>query len=200
MNAGSAETKGVEINADYAPGSVPGLNLTAALNYNDASYKDFIAPCWSGQKPSEGCNTVVPGTAATPGVDLSGESTFMAPEWSGSLGVNYETAPFNNGMYLGMSVNAVYTGEYNPSGFANPHSEMDAYTKFDASLRLVDPKRSWELALIGKNITDEFIVTGVQDGPNTGSGTGTEAGVFADQVGFVSMPRTVSLQLKKRFH
>lgn len=199
LNAGSAETKGFELSADFAPLTVPGLNLTAALNYNKATYKDFIAPCWSGQKPSEGCDTTVPGTAGTPGVDISGESTFMAPEWSGSIGVNYETAPFENGMYASLSMNAVYMGDYNPSGFANPHSEMDAYTKFDASLRLVGRDDKWEIGLIGKNLTNEFIVTGVQDGPNTGSGTGTESGVYADQVGFVALPRTLALQALVRF-
>ena len=37
------------------------------------------------------------------------------------------------------------------------------------------------------------------DGPSTGSGTGTAAGVHADQPGFGNLPRTVQVQLSKSF-
>jgi len=53
--------------------------------------------------------------------------------------------------------------------------------------------------VIGKNLTNRFFVTGVVDGPSTGTGTGTATGLRADQLGFGNMPRTVTVELTKRF-
>jgi len=57
----------------------------------------------------------------------------------------------------------------------------------------------WDLALIGKNLTNRFVATGVVDGPGTGSGTGTAAGIHADQIGLISLPRSVRLQFTWRY-
>jgi iron complex outermembrane receptor protein len=53
--------------------------------------------------------------------------------------------------------------------------------------------------VIGRNLSNHFIVTGAVDGPSTGTGTGTAAGRIADEVGYVSLPRTVELQLTWRY-
>jgi len=192
LNAGSAETQGIEIESEYAPDMVEGLILRGALNYNNAEYKDFIAPCWSGQTAAQGCNTIVPGTSAA-GQDISGESTSMAPEITASVSIDYETS-LSNGMGFGISTNAQYIDETNPSGFANPHAVRDDYITVDASIRLMSADDRWEVSLLGKNLTNELVINGVVDGPSTGS-----AGSYADQIGFGGLPRTVTLQLLGRF-
>jgi hypothetical protein len=48
-------------------------------------------------------------------------------------------------------------------------------------------------------LTDNFVLTGTLDVVGTGSGTGTTHGVLADQAGLVNLPRTIQLQLTKRF-
>jgi iron complex outermembrane recepter protein len=53
--------------------------------------------------------------------------------------------------------------------------------------------------VVGKNLTNRFYVNGVVDGPETGSGTGTAAGIGADQLGFGNLPRTIQLQVSARF-
>jgi outer membrane receptor protein involved in Fe transport len=196
FNAGSAETKGFELEADFAPRAVPGLTLRGALNYNEAEYEDFIAPCWAGQSAAQGCNTTIPGTAAA-GQDISGEPTAVSPEWTAALAIDYVT-DFDNGMALGFTVQTQYSDDYNPSGFANPFAEVDSYTKVDANVRLMGPGNRWELALIGKNLTDEFIVNSMVDGPSTPL-AGTPVGVPADQVGHVAYPKTWALQLTMRY-
>jgi outer membrane receptor protein involved in Fe transport len=76
---------------------------------------------------------------------------------------------------------------------------MDSYVTLDAGVRVGSADERWELALLGKNLTDEFYITGVVDGPSTGSGTGTPTGVIADQAGFATLPRTVQVRLTPRF-
>jgi hypothetical protein len=39
----------------------------------------------------------------------------------------------------------------------------------------------------------------VVDGPSTGSGTGTPGGIRADQLGFGTLPRTVMVEVTKKF-
>jgi outer membrane receptor protein involved in Fe transport len=194
LNAGSATTKGFEVDTEFAPNAAPGLTLRGSLAYNKARYDDFIAPCWAGQTAGMGCNTTVPGTNGTPGQDISDEPTAMAPDWSASFGIAYDNN-FSNGWEYGMGVDGVYTDEHNASGFANPHAARDAYTTYNASLYLAGIDREWEVQLLGKNLTNEHIVSGVVDGPSTPA----PGGAYADQLGFTSLPRTVAVQLTYRF-
>jgi outer membrane receptor protein involved in Fe transport len=206
---GDARTQGFEIQFDYVPAGVPGLNLRAALNYTDAEYTSFpVAPCFAGQTPTQGCNLIFDGglgeyrTIAGAEVgerqDLSGAPLSMAADWTGQVGFDYE-APLTQNLYFGLGADLRFTSDYIPSGFGQTASEQDGYTTLDAIFRVGSNNDHWELALIGKNLTNEFYVTGVVDGPSTGSGTGTAAGIQADQIGFAALPRTLELRATLRF-
>lgn len=194
-NAGSAKTRGFELEFQYAPRAVPGLDLHGSLNYNRARYGSYIAPCYGGQSIAAGCNTTFQGAL---GQDLSGKPTAVAPKWTGSLGVSYESE-LSAGTSLGFSLDSRYSSSYLASSFAHPLSGQPKYLSLDGSVRLKLDEDRYEIALIGKNLTNRFIVGGVVDAPNTGTGTGTNVATPADQVGFVSLPRTVQLQLTARF-
>lgn len=195
LNAGKATTKGFEVDAEYAPFNIGGLTLRGSLAYNEAEYDDFIAPCWAGQTAAQGCNTTVVGTNGTPGQDITGQPTAMAPEWSASFGANYDGF-LDNGWGYGIALDGIYSDDYNASGFANPNARRDAYTTLNANVYLAGKDDLWQLQLMAKNLTDEHIVSGVVDGPSTP----LPGGAYADQMGFTSLPRTVALQLTVRFH
>lgn len=190
-----ARTKGVELEFEYAPKQVDGLNLHGSVNYNRARYTNFPeAPCYAGEHPSEGCNLVF--SAAAGGYtrqNLDGVPLAVAPEWTGTLGVSYDH-DILDGYRFGLSVDARYSGSYLASSFGNPDSLQHRYVNLDASARIATGDGRWELALIGKNLTNRLYVTGGLDGPSTGTGTGTPTGVHADQYGFGVLPRTVQLQ------
>jgi iron complex outermembrane receptor protein len=163
------------------------------VNYNKAKYLSFIAPCVTGQTPAQGCNP----TAVSPygGLfvqDLSGKATANAPRWTGALGVSYEME-MSSDLSVALSGDARYSGKYNASPFANPLATQPKYVNLDASLT-VSSKTGCDLALIGKNLTNHFVISGALDAPGTGSGTGTAGGVLADQRGYANTPRTVQLQ------
>jgi len=191
-----ARTRGVEVDFEYAPYSIAGLNLRGSINYTDAEYTDFPgAPCFAGQTIAEGC-TLVGGISARQ--DLTGARLSVAPEWTGTLGAAY-TTPIGSNLEFGINADARYSSSYLASGFGNPLSEQDSYVTLDAGVRIGADDGNWQIAVIGKNLTNEFFVTGVVDGPSTGSGTGTANGVRADQLGFGNLPRTVMVELTKRF-
>jgi iron complex outermembrane recepter protein len=194
-NAGSARTTGVETSFEYAPNTVKGLNLYGALNYNKARYVSFIAPCYGGQSIQAGCDTTLLGGF---GQDLSGSPTAVAPKITAAFGGNYEM-PFMDKFTMEIGANARYSGSYLGSSFGEPLSRNGDYINIDASLRLLTNDEHWELAIIGRNLTNNFQINGVLDAPNSGTGTGTATALPADILGFASNPRTVKLQLTWRY-
>lgn len=193
-NAGASRIKGIDIEAMYAPMAVPGLVLQGSVNYNKARYLNFIAPCYGGQSIAAGCNTTFLGAV---GQDLSGVPLAVAPEWTASLGGSYERG-ITDRFVFGVSVDARYSDNYLGSNFGHPLSTQPAYISVDASVRLATVDDRWELALIGRNLTNEFIIGGTIDMPFTGLGTGTSNAIPADQAGLTNLPRTVALQLTWR--
>jgi outer membrane receptor protein involved in Fe transport len=204
-----ARTKGVELEFEYAPRSIAGLNLRGSVNWNKARYTKFpAAPCYGGQTPAEGCNLIAdavsglyrPITGAEVGVrqSLTGAPLSVAPKWVGSLGVSYDTTVGSN-LVAGLSVDTRFSSSYLVSGFGAEHSRQAKYGMIDASVRVGSADERWELAVIGKNLTNRLYVSGVVDGPNTGVGTGTPGGLHADQQGFGNVPRTVMFQVTTKF-
>jgi len=199
-NAGSSVVKGLEAEIEFAPNGVPGLSIQASANYNDSEYTDFIGPCWTGQSQAQGCNIFDTTGSPLPTLQsLRGASTANAPEFVGRVGVTYE-AEVSNALMAGFTGDMRYSGRYNASPFNAPDTTQDAYAMFDASARIGSVDRRWELALIGRNLTNRQILTGVMDISNTGSGTGSVAGgPRADFFGYSSLPRTVQFQLSYRY-
>ncbi|WP_425409891.1 TonB-dependent receptor [Hyphococcus sp.] len=190
-NAGSAVIKGVEVEMEYAPAAAPGLFLSADVNYNDAEYQEYIAPCYTGQSIAAGCNTTF-GTSL--GQDLSGAPTAVAPKWTVSGGGVY-TVDVARSLELELGTNIQYVGDYFASNFATPLSFQDSYINVDASIILRQPEGPWQISLIGRNLTNSFRISSHLDLPNSGFGTGTNAAIPADSIGLADNPRTVMVQI-----
>ena len=192
LNAGVAETTGGEVQISWAP-QVEGLTLSAALAYNDASYKEFIGPCYSGQSFAGGCNI---GDGALKDQDLAGKPRSLAPKWRGNLGFDY-LRPIGNGMKIGLSGNLKYLGDYSLSEYI-PNAIQDSYALLDASVRVISESGRWSVAVIGRNLTDEYVQTSAADTPSTGGNTGTDLAFQADRYAFFKLPRTVAFELSVR--
>jgi iron complex outermembrane recepter protein len=191
-----ARTKGVEVEFEYAPRSIYGLNLHGSINYNRARYTNFPdAPCYAGQSQAEGCNVLI-GTAQRQ--NLKGQPLSVAPEWTGTLGFAYDM-DVGSDMTLGFNADARYSDSYLASGFGNRDSKQSSYVTLDAGIRLGVADDRWQLALIGKNLTNRFYVTGSVDGPSTGGASGGLVSAHADQLGFGTLPRTVMVQVSTKF-
>jgi outer membrane receptor protein involved in Fe transport len=196
LNAGKARTRGFEVESEFAPDFAPGLTLRGSVAYNDAKYQDFVAPCWGGQGAARGCTLIVPGTSGTPGQDISGEHTTVAPEWSLSYGVAYDTEA--GGFNWGAALDGVYSGAYLASTIANPFTGQGSYATLNLSTHVGTPDGRWDLALIAKNLTNHVIISGGGDAPNTPAAS-APLGTIADQIGLASNPRTIAMQLTFKY-
>ncbi len=194
-NAGKAKVEGLELEAEFAPIAAPGLRLSAYLNYNKGRYTEYIGPCYGGQSISAGCNTTF-GTGF--GQDLEGRPLAVAPDWTGSFGALYE-ANIGSGLVWEIATNLRYSDDFISSSFDAPLSAQDSYFNLDATLRLRAADNRWDVAIIARNVTNEFHISGETDLPNSGFGTGTDTALAADPVGLADLPRTVLLQYTQRF-
>ncbi|WP_084399069.1 TonB-dependent receptor domain-containing protein [Henriciella aquimarina] len=210
-NAATADVRGIQFNANYQPPSIEGFRLSGALNYSNARFSDYIGTCYAGQSIAAGCNLDIFGNPVEPGEvavnqDFDGKPLVKAPDWTGSLSATYDFPVTSNGTYLGLNVAANYSSKYHTVDTQPVNSLQDAYTTFDAQVRLFNDRGGWELALIGKNLTDELrIQQGVEvpfsPGPGVNAGTGTNGPtVPADLAGFTNAPFQLMVRLTIRPH
>lgn len=203
QNVGSARTRGVEAEAELAPRGIDGLNLRAAVAYTKARYIDFRgAPCVGGQTPAEGCSlNINPITGAATRQDLSGQTTPQAPEWAGTVGGDFER-PVSGALKAGMSVNVRFSSRYKTYGFATDAAKrfyQSGYAAIDASLNLGQNSDRWRVQLVGKNLTNQFIMNAAYDLTYTGARAGLATGLHSDTRASVADPRTIALELLTKF-
>lgn len=144
-NAASAKSQGVE--AEGMLRLHPSVTLSGSLAYNDAKYDSYpTAPCVykNGVAPPANCVE-----------DIGGVRLPRAPKWSGALALNVDH-PLDNGMRVQADA-AVRgrSGTYLEENL-NPLSYQEGFAKVDLRLGLVSADDRWTLALIGRNLTNEW--------------------------------------------
>ncbi len=150
-----------------------------------AKYVDFTAgPCYALQ-PSNG---TLPGTC-----NQTGQRLGFTPKFSGSVNGTVKV-PVSSDLELKATVSPGFqTGNYRD--FTNdPVARQDGWFKFDARLSLGMIDDGWELALVGRNLTNKLT--------NAYSNTAGLANTFlnpAARVTVVDPPRNISLQARYKF-
>lgn len=192
---GDMRTTGAELQVTWAPESVEGLTLNAALAYNDSHYTRFLAPCSGGQSIADGCNIDL--NLPLKKQDLAGAPRNLAPKLAGNVGFNYEM-PFGNGFVWGLSGNMKFKSKYSLSEFI-PGAMQKGYAQLDAALRIGTEDGRWVFSVIGKNLTNEYVLVGVRDAAGTGGNTGTVNAFRSDRTGYALPPRTVKFELTYRY-
>ena len=148
-NAGSTRAQGFEADARYAV--APGVTLSTALSYLDFKYLDFRrGNCAFGQVPN---GDVVGGVALCDYTGLRGRYT---PKWnaSGSLIVD---RPITNAVAFRGALDVSYKSSHNVHDSLDALGDVKGYTIID--LRLGVGGDRWDVALVGKNLSDETPLT-----------------------------------------
>ena len=171
INAASAKVEGVDFDVSYSPPQFANLTLHGDVNYNRGRFEDFgNAPCGNGQTFAEGCNQLInPDTSRFTSQDLAGRPLVRAPDWTGSVGVDYET-PIGGNLTLALGANTRYSAKFFTNLVELPDYVQDSYFKTSANIALKGQDDAWELALIGNNLGNE-ITAGLCSNSNTQAGT-----------------------------
>lgn len=197
VNAAAADVSGIETDFVWMT-PIDGLLARGAVTLLDTEFTDYDAPCYDGQSIAAGCNIGANDDGEFQAQDLSGEPLNLAADMVLTLGAVYEQE-LNSGRLLGVSVDATFTDEYETGTDRLPGTTQDSHTKLNAALTLSSADDVWSASIIGRNLTDEYTITGGGGAAGTGSGTGTANAVQGDAVGFVRPGRTIAVELTYNF-
>ena len=199
LNASSARVKGIEGDFNFNPRAVPGLNLYGAFGYNTSRYaSSFVAPCYVGQTIANGCTIDGADAGTVPDLqEFKGRTLPRAPKFSASLGSTY-SVPVSDDLKLTLNANAIYTSSSFLSQELNPVGKAPRRVLVDAGVAVGSQSGSYELAFIGRNLTDRHYPFSGFQSPSTGGGTGTTAGTLPDFEGPISRGRELWLRLTIR--
>ena len=101
------------------------------------------------------------------------------------------TAVSANLLFKG-NLNVVYSDSYYTQIGVDKNTRQDSYSKVNARLALASADEKWELAAIGKNLTDEKVSVNSFDSAINGNFPLT-------YVQFITQPRQLALQATYRF-
>lgn len=188
-NAGGARVKGIEWDGVWKT-PLSGFSIHAAAAYNKGKYTSYPnAPCYGGQTAAEGCNGA--------SQDLGGTELIRAPKWNMSAGFDYEH-PVTDAMKFGLSFNAARTTSYLTDASSAPNGRQPAYTLVDATARLATIDDRYELALIGRNLTDKYYFVASSLVPFAANPTGAGGGLL-DRFATLSRGREIWLRASVKF-
>ncbi|MDP4651859.1 MAG: TonB-dependent receptor, partial [Haliea sp.] len=152
--------------------------------YTDFEFDEYEnGACYKGQTPSQ----VVGGV---PFCSWNGNTNQFTPEFSGTVSLDY-VQPVLGNLELRSTLDVIYSDEYFAAPDLDPNAIQDSYTKLNARIALGRADGAWEVALIGRNLTDEEIITFANDVPLTGP--------VNSYFAFVERPRTLAIQATYNF-
>ena len=185
-NAGEATVQGLEVDGRWAVSDQ--LTLTGSAAYLDFNYDKFPnSQCYFGQ---------VPNSPDFPGLcDVAGERKEYTPEFQANIGVAWSDTVADN-LLMSASLDLSYVGDYIYTPNLDPRTEQDAYTLVNARVALSNSGGDWEVALIGRNLTDETVINFGGNTPLAGTLTGDAGNSY---YAFVNRPRNVALQARYMF-
>ena len=177
LNADESVGKGIEV--DFQAYLTDNLLFTLGSSYNDTEIKDSdlaVSPCAA-------C-TVTDPLDATGKALIDGNSLPQAPEWTHNLTLRWGV-PMDNGAEFYVFTDWVYRDEVN--FFLYESEEFTGKSLVEGGLRLGYMWESgrYDLALYGRNITDEVQVVGAID--------------FNNLTGMINEPRLVGVEFKANF-
>lgn len=175
-NAGSSISQGIEMDGKWRLTEEVTIGGSAA--WLDAYYdENEQGPCTLNEtyKGNTQC-------------DLSGRDTPYSPEWSGNVFAEYVTT-IGSTLEFRAVVDMSFSGDYYLDGDLDSNLEESGYEKYNARFALASADDQWEVALVGKNLTDVTTSYWGTDVPQVGG----------SYVKFTEAPRTVAIQGRLNF-
>ncbi len=183
-NAGEATVQGLEVDGRWAASE--SILLRGGFAFIDFEYTDFKnSQCYFGQEDPDDDNIC----------DATGKRREFTPELQGNAGIDH-TIEFSNGLKVVSTFDLIYSADYLTTPSLDPKFKQDAYTKINARIALSGNDDKWELALIGKNLTDESVVTYANGLPVATTLTDDTSSAY---YAFYERPRSIAVQGTIRF-
>lgn len=181
-NAAQAVSQGIELDGRWQ--ATDSLLLSGSLAISDFEFKQFVGQCYFGRMPD-----------AADGINCSyaGQSNQFVADYSGSLSANYART-VGKGLFFNAVLDINFTDDYMLTSSLDPRAIQEDYTRMNGRISIAAEDGKWELAVIGKNLTDEVVLSYASDVPLAGGNFGAP-GFYA----LVEQPRAFALQLSFKY-
>jgi len=152
-NAGEATVDGIEVELTWQ--ATENLRLHSSISYIDAEYDDF-----AGAQCVENSN----GTPANSDCDIAtgtenqkGEPLERSPDMEFNLTALWESQ-LTDALRLKASASVYYSDEYFVQPTQAAYATQDSFTKYDARIAVASSDERWEVAVTGRNLSDEMVI------------------------------------------
>lgn len=187
-NAASARSQGIE--ADGRVRMTEYVSLTGSLALTDFKFKDFRnGQCYFGQTPNVDLN----GDGRAELCNYTGQTNQLVSDVQGTVGIaaNY---PIVSGYRLDGSLDVFFTSKYHASNTFDPALIQKGYATLGVRVGFGPDTGLWQVAFIGRNLTNERYIQFGGDTPLAGSTFGANSDyAFADR------GRTLAIQARVNF-
>ena len=180
-NAAASSTRGLELDIDWA--ATENLSVKANVTLLDSQFEEFVGAC----SQFEIANATCPDDVTVGAKDLSGHETTFAPSYSGLLRATY-TVPMDS-LTLRIQPDLYFTDGFYIQGDFDPFTLQDSFVQLGLRVALADVDETWEVALVGKNLTDKQTIFFANDLP----------GSSGSYVQSANRPRSLALQARYNF-
>lgn len=179
-NAAKSTSKGIELELDWQ--MLEGLTLAGTFNWLHSKYDSFPnANCTAHQELANGRGSICT-------QDLSGKTTQFAPDFSGTVSLDY-WRPIPSNMVLSTQVDVPFSNGYYFSQDLDPETYQNSFFKLNARVALSSSDGQWEVAIIGRNLTDKRTLSYADDVPI----------LNGSHFGVTERPRTIAFHVKVQF-
>ncbi|MDJ0654836.1 MAG: TonB-dependent receptor [Xanthomonadales bacterium] len=180
-NAAEAEIQGLELDGRWQLSD--NWSMFGNLAITDFEFVDFQnGQCYFGEPDPEGDRLC----------DRTGETNQYVADYQGALGFSYDNRVGDN-LNFRADFDVTFTDDFFTAQNNDPVTIQDSYAKLNVRLALANANDSWELALLGRNLTDEDVVRYTNPVPLSGT-FGSNS-----HYGFVERPRSVAVQASWRW-
>jgi outer membrane receptor protein involved in Fe transport len=164
-NAASARSQGVETDLRWRIGD--NWMLGGAVAFLDANWRNYRdAQCRAielARAPTATATCTIDATTGLLVQDLSGAEMLMSPAWSGNVSLEHHH-PLRAGLALESQLLVYFQDAKYLAADNDPATLQPGFAKVNLRVAVVSDS-GWELALVGRNLTDELTSTHAEDMP-----------------------------------
>lgn len=164
-NAGQATIDGAELDLNWQASD--SLRINAAVSVIDATYDSFEgASCIIDENllavndkcVLAGAPVAIGSRGDKASQDQAGERLERSPKVEYNLTAFWDK-PVSDNLMLKVAGSVYHSGDYFIQPTQEPYSWQKAYTKYDLRVALAAADDSWEVALNGRNLGDEMVIS-----------------------------------------
>jgi len=142
-----ARTQGIEVDGRFK--ITPNLTLRGSGALTDFEFTNYPnGQCYPGQTPDGTMGQCV----------YDGKTNQLVADWQATLALDW-AQPLSNSLELRTTADMFATDGYFLAPTLDPNQVQDSYAKFNLRVAIGDPGNRWEVALLGKNLTDKHAVS-----------------------------------------